>query len=74
MDRGGYINERFELVIPVQFENLDNFALGLAKVKNDGREYYINTQGEEVIPTEAELDERNSELERRKRGWIDFSS
>ena len=72
--KGGYINEQFQLVIPVQFEYIENFAIGIAKVKKDGREYYINTEGKEVIPTEAELNKRNEEVERRKRGWIDFSS
>lgn len=72
--KGGYINKEFQLVIPVQFEYIENFAHGLAKVKKDGREYYINTQGEEVTPTEAQLEQRNKEIERRQRGWIDFSS
>lgn len=72
--KGGYINEHLELVLPVEFEQFENFALGLAKVKKDGREYYINTQGQEVTPTEDELDKRDAEIERRKGGWIDFSS
>lgn len=72
--KGGYINERLELVLPVEFEQFDNFAIGIAKVKKDGREYYINTQGEEVTPTDDELDKRDAEIERRKSGWIDFSS
>lgn len=72
--KGGYINEQFQLVIPVQFEYIENFAIGFAKVKKDGREYYINTKGEEVTPTEAQLEQRDKEIERRKRGWIDFSS
>lgn len=72
--KGGYINERLELVLPVEFEQFDNFAIGIAKVKKDGRQYYINTQGEEVTPTDDELDKRDAEIERRKSGWIDFSS
>lgn len=72
--KGGYINERLELVLPVEFEQFDNFAIGLAKVTKYGREYYINTQGQEVIPTKDELDKRDAEIERRKSGWIDFSS
>ena len=72
--KGGYINERLELVFPVEFEQFDNFAIGLAKVTKYNREYYINTQGEEVTPTEEELEKRDAEIERRKSGWIDFSS
>lgn len=72
--KGGYINEHLELVLPAEFEQLENFALGIAQVKKDGREYYINTQGEEVTPTDDELDKRDAEIERRKSGWIDFSS
>lgn len=72
--KGGYINERLELVLPVEFEQFDNFAIGLAKVTKYGREYYINTQGQEVTPTEEELEKRDAEIERRKSGWIDFSS
>lgn len=72
--KGGYINEQFELLLPVEYEQLDNFAFGIAQVKKDGREYYINTQGEEVTPTDDELDKRDAEIERRKSGWIDFSS
>lgn len=72
--KGGYINEQFQRVIPIQFDDIENFASGLAKVKKDGREYYINTGGEEVIPTGTELEKRKEELERRKSGWIDFSS
>ena len=72
--KGGYINKQFQLVVPVELEYMENFAAGFTKVKKDGREYYINTKGEEVVPTEAELKKRNEEIERRKRGWIDFSS
>jgi len=72
--KGGYINKQFQLIIPIQFEYIENFAKGFAKVKKDGREYYIDTDGEEFSPTEIQLMERDRELERRKRGWIDFSS
>lgn len=72
--KGGYINEQFELLLPVEYEQLDNFAFGIAQVKKDGREYYIDTQGQEVTPTEEELEKRDAEIERRKSGWIDFSS
>ena len=73
-NKGGYINKQFRLIVPVELEYIEDFAAGFAKVKKDGREYYINTEGEEVTPTEAQLEQRDKEIERRKRGWIDFSS
>lgn len=73
-NKGGYINEQFKLVIPLQFDSIEDFALGFTKVKKGDRQYYINADGKEVFPDETTVKAREAELERRKKGWIDFSS
>lgn len=54
----GYINNKGEAVIPCQFSsNAEPFVGGYAKVDNS---YYINTKGEKVNLSEAEINARTS--------------
>ena len=43
-------------------------------MRKNGREFYINTKGEEVQLTAEQLKEWNDARERRDSLWIDFSS
>ncbi|GAB3012154.1 hypothetical protein GCM10027051_13700 [Niabella terrae] len=72
--KGGYMDERFQVVIPLQFDAIEDFALGFTKVKKGDRQYYIDIDGQEVFPTQEAIKAREAELERREKGWIDFSS
>ncbi len=47
----GFINQLGEeLIAPLQYDFVDDFAEGFARVTRDGRFGYVNTIGEEVIP------------------------
>ena len=72
--KGGFINEDFQIVVPIELDDLEEFALGFSKVKKDGKEYYINTKGEEIFPDEESIKEREEEIQRRKDGFFNFSS
>lgn len=72
--KAGFVNNQFQIVVPVELEDVEEFAFGFAKVKKDGKEYYINTKGEEVFPDEEKIKERETEIQRRKDGFFNFSS
>ncbi len=42
----GFINEKCEVVIPLQYEMVENFYLGKAKVTKNGKIYLINKKGD----------------------------
>jgi hypothetical protein len=44
----GFVDKNGEEVIPCQFTYSDQFYEGKARVKKDGKKYYINTKGETV--------------------------
>lgn len=44
----GYINNTGQTIIPLKFDSADYFFDGKAKVKLDGREFYIDKTGKEV--------------------------
>ena len=47
----GYLDENFEMVIPLQYEKANSFCSGLAAVaREDGTAGFINNRGEIVIP------------------------
>lgn len=46
----GYVNDSHKLVIPLIWENADDFSEDYAKVEREKRTGYINTSGKEVIP------------------------
>ena len=50
----GFMNDRGEIVIPLQFESASFFSHGLAYAKLDGKYGYINTKGEFVVEPEFE--------------------
>jgi hypothetical protein len=47
--RYGFINPKGEVVIPLQFEQVENFSEELAAAKINGRWGYIDTSGKFVI-------------------------
>ena len=47
--RWGVIDYHGDIVMPCRFDDEVNFDKnGVAKVKDDGKEYFINTKGEKV--------------------------
>jgi hypothetical protein len=51
----GYINRSGELVIPLQFDEAQSFADGLARVKTDDRYRFIKPNGEVAFACPAEM-------------------
>jgi len=47
-DKAGFINLNGEIVIPIVYDYVDYFRNGKAKVKKDGREFYITPDGKEM--------------------------
>lgn len=72
--KGGFINTDFQVVIPIVYDDLEEYVLGFTKVKKDGKVLYLNTKGEVSTPTEEEIQQREEELQRRKDGFFNFSS
>lgn len=70
----GILGYDFDVIHEAEFDLLENFINGFAKVRKNGREFYINTKGEEVQLTAEQLKEWNDARERRDSLWIDFSS
>ena len=72
--KGGFINTDFQVVIPIIYDDLEEYVLGFTKVKKDGKILYLNTKGEAFKPTEEEIQQRVEELQRRKDSFFNFSS
>ncbi len=72
----GFVNQQFDVVIPLEYENAENYALGFTRVSKSGRTYYINPHGEEITPDEQAIENREAELKRRQDNAriIEFSS
>jgi hypothetical protein len=49
-NRGGFINRRGEIAIPLCFDTVGEFSEGLASFERDGRWGYLNRAGNVVIP------------------------
>ena len=45
----GYINNNKKIIIPIKFENADNFSFGRARININGKYGFINKKGEIVI-------------------------
>lgn len=73
-EKGGFVNEQFQIIVPVELDDLEDFTLGFSKVKKDGKEYYINTKGEEIFPDEEIIKEREAKIQDRKDSFPSFSS
>lgn len=72
--KGGFVNEQFQIVVPVELDDLEEFAFGFSKVRKGKKEYYINTKGQEIFPDEEKIKEREAEIQRRKDRFFNFSS
>lgn len=72
--KGGFVNKQFQVVVPLELDYLEDYALGFTKIRKDDKDHYINTNGEEVFPSDEEIKEREGELQRRKDGFFEFSS
>ena len=44
----GFIDKNDNMVIPAKYDGADSFSEGLAYVKLNGREFYIDKNGKEV--------------------------
>ena len=49
-DLYGFVNEKGALTIPIQYEKVHNFVYGQAYVSKGGKNFPIDTQGEEAQP------------------------
>lgn len=47
----GFVDERMNFVIPMNYENAEDFVDGKAKVKRNGEWYYIDKTGKETLVT-----------------------
>lgn len=63
----GFINEELQLIIPVQYSYAEDFAAGFTRVQKGDKTYYLNTGGEQINPSEAQLKQRASVLQERRK-------
>jgi len=72
----GYLDEAYAVRIPIIYEDGDIFIHGMAKVKLDGKELFINKEGKQVYPDEQAIQAREAAKEqiREDLRWLDFSS
>lgn len=57
LNRYGYIDIQGNVVIPIEYEYVDDFFNGIAKVKKDKKEFYINKKGQTVDYNLSQKDE-----------------
>ena len=67
----GYINEKCEEVIPLQYQFADTFYEGLAAVVKNNKVGFINENGVEVIPCQYEVHYSN-DSDGRNLTWSSF--
>lgn len=72
--KGGFLDSTFQVVIPVEYDYIEDYALGFTQVKKDDETYYIDIDGKKIRPTAEEIADRKDTLEKRTAGFIDFSS
>ncbi len=49
----GFINDKMNIVIPLQYDVAQDFEKGAARVQKDGRIYFIGKEGREIHPLKA---------------------
>ena len=66
----GMINEQGEIIIPFEFDEIEQFLNDRAKAKKEGKWGYINEQGEIIIPFEFDEIEQflNDRVKAKKEG------
>lgn len=72
--KGGFIDNQFQLVIPVAYDDIEEFAMGFTRVEKNGESFYIDIYGRRIHPSEQDIAERKEIIEDRRKGFIDFSS
>lgn len=72
--KGGFVNKQFQVVIPLEWDYLEDYALGFTKTRKAGKDYYLDANGKEIFPDKVEIEKREAELQRRKDGFFEFSS
>lgn len=50
--RYGVINDKAELIVPLQYEKIEDYSSGYAMVQKNGKWGYIDKEGKEVLPCE----------------------
>ena len=68
----GYINEKCEEAIPLQYQFADTFYEGLAAVVKDNKVGFINENGVEVIPCQYEVHYSNYSDGKKGLTWNSF--
>lgn len=72
--KGGFVNSAFRLVIPIEYDCVEAYALGFTRVEKDGEAFYIDVHGKRIQPSDIEIAERRNAIERRNTGFFEFSS
>lgn len=70
----GYIDESMNFVIPMQYDNAENFENGKAKVKRNNDWFFINKNGEETPITASPISEKYQDVGEYSEGLCKVST
>lgn len=68
----GVISKENKIIVPFEYQSINNFVNGKAKAKKNDKWGYINSQGKEIVP--FEFTEIGNFVNSRAKAKIGFSS
>ncbi|TYR38409.1 WG repeat-containing protein [Sphingobacterium phlebotomi] len=72
--KGGFLDSSFQVIIPIEYDYIEDYALGFTRVEKDGEFFYIDINGKRIQPSAEDIINRKDAIEKRLEGFIDFSS
>jgi|GEM_PF-1112019 KWG Leptospira. len=71
----GYLDSAYQVCIPIIYDDGDIFIHGMAKVKLNGEELFVDRAGKRIYPDEATIQAREAAIAETKEDmrWLDFS-